>query len=117
VPRLPGNKSGPALQPIICNSRCREVCRGTVRQTVGIMAMVAQEERRMISERTKAALAAAKRRGVQLGGDRGVVMTAKTRKAGQEANRARTAARAADVAPVIADLQAAGATSLQAIAS
>src|SRR5437899_948305 len=39
------------------------------RLTVGIMAMVADEERRAISERTKAALAAAKRRGVALGGD------------------------------------------------
>lgn len=38
------------------------------RLTVGIMAMVAEEEGRMISERTKAALAAARRRGVQLGG-------------------------------------------------
>src|SRR5215470_14312769 len=49
------------------------------RLTVGIMAMVAQEERRMISKRTKDALAAAKRRGTKLGGDRGVVPSKKTR--------------------------------------
>jgi len=36
----------------------------------------------MISDRTKAALAAAKRRGVKLGGDRGARLTAKARKAG-----------------------------------
>lgn len=36
------------------------------RLTVGIMAVVAQEERRMISERTRAALQAARERGVRL---------------------------------------------------
>ena len=47
------------------------------RHTVGIMAMVADEERRMISKRTKEALAAAKRRGVKLGGYRGAKITRK----------------------------------------
>src|ERR1700747_503088 len=82
------------------------------RLTVGIMAMVAEEERRMISKRTKDALAAAKRRGKKLGGDRGVVPSRETRKLGVEAIQARVASRAADIAPIVKELQASGATSL-----
>ena len=48
--------------------------------------MIAEEERRMISRRTNDALAAAKRRGVKLGVNRASKLTAKARKAGQDAN-------------------------------
>jgi DNA invertase Pin-like site-specific DNA recombinase len=87
------------------------------RLTVGIMAMVAEEERRMISKRTKDALAAAKRRGTKLGGDRGVSPSKKARAMGVEALRARADAKAADLAPIIRELQVAGKTSLRAIAA
>jgi hypothetical protein len=82
------------------------------------MAMVAEEEGRMISERTKAALAAARRRGVQLGGyNKNPKLTVQARKAGQEANARTAAERATVIGPMIAELQAAGAASLRAIAA
>src|SRR5262245_44815580 len=86
------------------------------RLTVGIMAMVADEERRMISKRTKDALAAAKRRGTVLGGYRGVSPSRKDRAKAVEVLQERANAKAADLAPIIAELQPAGKTSLRAIA-
>jgi len=80
------------------------------------MVAVAELEAGLISVRTKAALAAAKRRGAKLGGNRGVTPFAKMHKASQAAIQARADARAANVAPIIAELQASGATSLRAMA-
>jgi hypothetical protein len=62
--------------------------------------------------------AAAGARSVKLGGYRaGSELTAKAREVGQEANKRKAAERAADLAPMIAEPQAAGATSLRAIAA
>src|ERR1700720_2546879 len=78
------------------------------------MAAVAELEAGMI---TKAALAAAKRRGVKLGGDRGARLTAKARAAGRAAVQERVRNRAMDLAPTIKELQVAGCESLRAIAA
>jgi DNA invertase Pin-like site-specific DNA recombinase len=72
------------------------------------MAAVAELGAGMISDRTKKALAAAKKRGTKLGGFRGAMPTARMRKLSAEALQARTEARADDLAPIIKELQAAG---------
>jgi DNA invertase Pin-like site-specific DNA recombinase len=85
--------------------------------TVGIMALVAEHTAKVISDNTKAALKAAKARGVKLGGFRaGAKLTAKARQAGVKAVQARADARAVDLAPIVHELQAASITSLRGIA-
>src|SRR3954470_21772056 len=79
------------------------------RLTVGIMALVAEDEAERISARTKAALAAARARGTKLGTPN---LTddarAKGRKAARMVNRAKAAARAADLAPIVEEIRAGG---------
>lgn len=76
------------------------------RLTIGIMALVAEEEARAISARTKAALAAAKARGTKLGGWRGGPAVDGT--LGAEAVRKSADIFAAGVAPILRQMQGEG---------
>lgn len=86
---------------------------------VGIKAVVAQAERKMISARTKAALTAAKERGVKLGGPTHHLPAQAGRAAETSAlvRSVRARDRASDLARDIAELQARGAASLREIAA
>jgi DNA invertase Pin-like site-specific DNA recombinase len=83
---------------------------------VGIMAVVAQAERKMISARTKAALAATRARGVQLGKPENLRNQETGRVRGRAKRTKIAEARAADLRPIIADIRASEATLLRAIA-
>ena len=106
--------------------------------TVGIMAVVAQAERKAISTRTKEALAAkaawfaklgdedraalaADGRATRLGGPKwdhlGGATGDKARSASIAARQARASGRAADLLPIIAGLQATGVTTLAGLAA
>ena len=83
------------------------------------MLAVAELEAGLISDRTRKALAAAKARGVKLGGDRGNLpeVSAQGRVASLAVRQERAQRRAADLAPIVSELRAAGATSLRTIAA
>jgi DNA invertase Pin-like site-specific DNA recombinase len=81
--------------------------------TLHILAAVAQHEREMISERTRAALRAAKARGTKLGNPR----IKQAAKLAVQSLKATADQFAANVLPVIRDIQAAGTVSANAIAA
>jgi DNA invertase Pin-like site-specific DNA recombinase len=80
--------------------------------TIHILAAVAEHEREAISERTKAALAAAKARGRQLGNPR----LSAAAKRGVASIKANARQFAANVLPIIEEIERSGVTSHNAIA-
>ncbi len=80
------------------------------------MAAVAELEAGLVSQRTKAALHAAKARGVKLGNPRLVPGSPDQARAAAAAKSTKAAARAADLRPVVAEIRAAGVTTLAGIA-
>lgn len=84
--------------------------------TLHIMAAVAEHEREMISARTKAALQAAKARGVKLGNPNLQAGNAETARRASRARKSLAQAKAVEVAPYIRAARRAGAATLAQIA-
>jgi DNA invertase Pin-like site-specific DNA recombinase len=86
--------------------------------TVGIMALVAQQEREAISRRTKEALAAAKARGVKLGNPNGAAhLRGRGNREAVAAIRGKATEWAEERRSVVEDIQASGITSVRGIAA
>jgi DNA invertase Pin-like site-specific DNA recombinase len=77
-----------------------------------LYAALAEKERRLIAERTRSALAAKKAAGIKLGNPRNITQAGKLGRTNQQAT---ADAFVAEVIPVVRAIQAAGATTLEAI--
>ena len=88
------------------------------RLTIGLLALIAEHERDMISARTKAGLAEAKKRGVRLGNPNLAAVRNSDTTAATAARSAKAQAARADLRAVIAELEedAGGPMSLRAVA-
>jgi DNA invertase Pin-like site-specific DNA recombinase len=84
--------------------------------TIHILAAVAEHERELISQRTKDALAEAKKRFAKQGRKLGNPNIAKAAKAGAATNRENADRFAANTLPIIREIQASGITTLRGVA-
>jgi DNA invertase Pin-like site-specific DNA recombinase len=93
----------------------------TTKLNVGLKALIAEDEADKASVRTKAALAVARERGIQLGGQRGEwrisTVATKGHAASLGTRREHAAKHKTDLMPMIEDIKASGITTLLGIAA